>query len=121
MTERLPEKQQCGIYEWRYPELRKMPWRFGTVADTGNLIATWTVRRPTGKHTTEVVLQPLYMPDGKENWNFVRECVERLHKEDVSVTFVFDNCGAEWYLRGKFVGTVNPAFFVALSELLESK
>jgi len=101
MTEQLSEQKQRRIYEW---------WGFRFDSD-GTLPF----------HEMYPNLRPLYMPDGKESWNFVRECIEKLHKEGVSVTFVFDNCGADWYLRGEFVSTVNPAFFVALSELLEGE
>ena len=104
MTEQLPEQKQRGIYEW---------WGFRFDSD-GTLPF----------HEMYPNLRPLYMPDGKENWNFVRECIEKLEQEHVRVMYdTADHLWYFWFLDNKGAGAVIKKldFWFALSELLEGE
>ena len=101
MTEQLSDEKQRRINEW---------WGFRFDSD-GTLPF----------HEMYPNLRPLYMPDGKANYNFWMECVANLRKE-VDVMF----CHGTWDLQswkrawhGPHWAREDPWF--ALSELLESK
>ena len=117
MTEQLSEAKQRGIYGWFYPELKGKNW---TLWHGANLFA---YDSKTGKGIC--LLVPLYMPeDGKENWNFVRECVEKLEQEHVRVMYdTADHLWYFWFLDNKGAGAVikNLGFWFALSDLLEGE
>ena len=115
MTEQLPEEKQRGIYEWYYSELKGKDWQLRKDTCGG----VWAI---VGDQ--DILLPPLYMPDGKESWNFVRECIEKLEQEYVRVMYdTADHLWYFWFLDNKGAGAVikNLDFWFALSELLEGE
>jgi len=119
MTEQLPEDKQRGIYEWFYPELKGVWWKLTVNRFCPERGKTWARRRRNKYGLSPAKwVHPLYMPDGKENWNFVRECVEKLAAEGVGAEYV---CGVWELSKNSAECWVDATFFVALSELLESK
>ena len=118
MTEQLSEEKQRGIYEWFYPdELEGQPWHL-----------LWIAGIPyayLGSDTTQrFQLPPLYMPDGKVNYNFWMECAERLHQEGWHV-ITADSCVHNATIISRYdnphIGFTDPDPWSALSELLEGE
>ena len=123
MTEQLPEQKQRGIYEWFYLRLKQHP-QWVLIREAMHITcAEWhSADDPMGRE--EQCLVDLYMPDGKEDYNFVWECIEKLEQEHVRVMYdTADHLWYFWFLDNKGAGAVikNLGFWFALSELLEGE
>ena len=130
MTEQLSDEKQRGIYEWFYPELEGRDWvekaRFAPFRGFYHIAFLVEGRYEDGESYGKDILDlpPLYTPDGKENWNFVWECIEKLEQEHVRVMYdTADHLWYFWFLDNKGAGAVikNLGFWFALSELLEGE
>ena len=126
MTEQLSDEKQRGIYEWFYPELKGVWWKLTVNRFWPERGKTWARRRRNKYGFSPAKwVHPLYMPDGKPNYQFfITEIVPRLHDDGWHIVVV-DSCVHNATIISRYdnphIGFTDPDPWSALSELLEGE